>query len=267
MSNRIVARRIMEKVASRRNQESQLEGMLKEAYEIGVRDGMQKVAKRTYGDVVGDVNAGMWNLITPRRAAYDSGRLTAAGDAAGVTIDDTIKRPFVSPLKHSMIGLGAGVLGGGLAGAATSTALGGNTGDGTIVGAVAGGAVGTIAGTLAYLINRKHHMGVAKDELSKLPISNKDKIKADDLLKTNRYTALNPVIPGAWTRGRDEAAEAIRSGGSADGVNYTPDALINLLGIAGGATNLPLAQGPMVGVDIYDRIKAARVAADQRKSK
>jgi len=39
MSNRIVARQIMEKVASRRNQESQLEGMLKEAYEAGVEDG------------------------------------------------------------------------------------------------------------------------------------------------------------------------------------------------------------------------------------
>jgi len=50
MSNRIVASRIMEKVASRRNQESQLEGMLKEAYEVGVGDGMQKEGAR--GDVV-----------------------------------------------------------------------------------------------------------------------------------------------------------------------------------------------------------------------
>jgi len=126
MSNRIVARRIMEKVASRRNQESQLEGMLKEAYEAGVKDGIQTLSKKASMGIDMEraqylvENPPNWGEMSPNE------RKLAIATILGVKVAQAVPGAMVGAGIGTLASdnkLKGGLLGGLIGGVATPLAL------------------------------------------------------------------------------------------------------------------------------------------------
>ena len=252
MNNRQVARQIMQKVANRRQGSNHIDGLLKEAYLQGVNDGMEKVANRTYGDVIGDTNVTIpRSLFTPIHQGYDVGRLAGSADAKNIKAHHSIANPALSALGYG----GLGGVGGAAIGAGLGSVLSGGNKGVTNIGGFVGGGVGLIAAGITLAAVRSKYAGILKDELKDVEISDRDKERAEERAR-GRFHLLNPLIEGSWSRGRGAALENIRHGKDplesrgliADVGRYGG------LGVLGRYGELP--------IDIYDRVKAFRALGE-----
>ena len=215
---------------------------IKQAYQEGVQDGMEKVANRTYGDVIGDTNVTIpRSIFTPIHQSYDVGRLAGAADAKNVKAHHTIANPALSALGYGVVG-GIGGMG---IGAGLGSVLSGGDVDAINTGGLVGGITGFIAAGITLAAMRSKYAGILKDELKDVEISDRDKERAEERAR-GRFHLLNPFIGGSWSRGRGEALENIRHGKDP----------LESRGLTADAVRYGTLGYGRLPIDIYDRAKA-----------